>query len=59
MLESKAIAYIDVPLKDAVDPDVTVREKLPFIDPHEYLEWLWRSGRADVSDEQIASLVYT
>ena len=40
-------------LKDPEDPTKKVPDRLPFVDPHEYLEYLWRSGRVDVTENDI------
>ena len=50
---------MEVPLKDPDFPEddaKRVKEKLPFIDPHEYLEYLWQSGRVSVTEEEIGPL---
>ena len=44
-----------VPLLDPMDPDSgkRIQVDLPFLDPHEYLEYLWSTDRIHVSDEEI------
>ena len=41
-------------LKDAEDPTKKVPARLPFVDPHEYMEYLWWSGRVDVRENDIS-----
>ena len=40
-------------LGDPADPSKRIPGRLPFIDLHEYLEYLWRSGRAEFTDDDI------
>ena len=53
---NKEFAWISVPVLDPEDDNKRVQKTLPFIDPHEYLEFLWRSEHVTISDEQIQPL---
>eukprot|EP00439_Symbiodinium_sp_Y106_P027357 s488_g3.t1 len=50
---TEEFAWLDAILGDPADPVKRVPGRLPFIDPHEYLEYLWRSGRADFTDDDV------
>ena len=50
---TEEFAWVDVMLKDLEDPTQKVPGRLPFIDPHEYMEYLWRNERVDVTPNDI------
>ena len=58
-LLTQEFAWVEVPLRDPDHPEDDTKRitaKLPFIDPHEYLEYLYRSGRVAVTEADISHL---
>ena len=44
---------MEVPLRDDKDPTKKVWGKVPFLDPHELLNYLVSSGRVIVNEEHV------
>lgn len=51
------LVYVKTVVKDSVKEDEIVEVVLPMLDPHELLDWLWRTDRIQVSKEEILTLV--
>ena len=52
----KAFNFVTVPLLHPEDPNQRVEKALPFLDPHEYLEYIWSTQRIYIPDEEIVHL---
>ena len=50
---AKDLSLVTCPLLDPEDPTKRIEGRLPFIDPHEYLEYLWTTKRIQISDDDI------
>ena len=52
-LWAKDLSWVTCPLLDPSDPTKCIEGRLPFLDPHEYLEYLWSTKRIHISDDEI------
>lgn len=50
------LVYITTVVKDEMNEGNTIETALPMLDPHELLDWLWRTGRIEVPKEDILPL---
>ena len=55
-LELQALSYVEVPLLHETDPGKRVMGKLPFLDPHELLNYLVSTGRVAIEEKDIRQL---
>ena len=55
-MQIKDFAWITVPMLDPEDPQKRIHRTLPFLDPHEYIEFVWATERIYISDEEILLL---
>ena len=50
------VVYVSCPVLADANSEKIVDQMLPMLDPHEYLEWLWCSGRIKVPKDEIRKL---
>ena len=50
------MAYVDAPVKHETDPEQRVQARLPFMDPHELLEYLVATARVEIKLDEIRCL---
>ena len=50
------MSYVEAPLRHETDPDKTVMGRLPFLDPHELLNYLVSTGRVTIDANEIKQL---
>ena len=52
------VAYVDTVVRTSPLSEETKPAKLGMWDPHELLDWLYRTGRLNVSKEEVMKLDY-